>query len=404
MKFYKKIKVCEVCGNKDLYSVLNLGDHPLCDDLIKVGDDSSCQEYPIKILFCNVCKTAHQEYQVEKIKLFPENYHYRSRMTVDVLDGMSKLVNSIEDHIGNISGKRVLDIGCNDGSLLGFFKKKGAITIGVEPTGAYIDALNSGHKIYNNYFDLDLANKISKEFSDIDIITFTNVFAHIENLPGLISALSILMGKNTKLVIENHYLGSVLSGNQFDTFYHEHPRTYSLNSFKSIASSLKGSIEKVEFTSRYGGNIQIIIGADDDFRMDQSVDNFLQSEEFFLEKFKKLESFISDWKISKRNEIIDLFEKFGPIHAKAFPGRAAILIKLLKLDVNHIEAVYEKPESPKIGHYIPGTRIPIKSDNDLIGLDKNPRVVVNLAWHISSEVRAYLNNILSDKVEIIDIV
>ena len=37
------------------------------------------------------------------------------------------------------------------------------------------------------------------------------------------------------LVIENHYLGAVLATNQFDTFYHEHPRTYSLTSFVHIA-------------------------------------------------------------------------------------------------------------------------------------------------------------------------
>ena len=44
---------------------------------------------------------------------------------------------------------------------------------------------------------------------NIDIITFTNVFVHIENLKNLIKNLKII-SKNTLVVIENHYLGSVL--------------------------------------------------------------------------------------------------------------------------------------------------------------------------------------------------
>ena len=36
-------KICEVCGNKSLKSVLDLGQNPLCDDLIKIGNiKNSC--------------------------------------------------------------------------------------------------------------------------------------------------------------------------------------------------------------------------------------------------------------------------------------------------------------------------------------------------------------------------
>ena len=48
------------------------------------------------------------------------------------------------------------------------------------------------------------------------LITFTNVFAHIEDLNGLLNSVKTLMSKDTLLVIENHYLGGVLEKNQFD--------------------------------------------------------------------------------------------------------------------------------------------------------------------------------------------
>ena len=43
----------------------------------------------------------------------------------------------------------------------------------------------------------------------------------------------------------------------------------------------------------------------------------------------------------------------GPLVGKAFPGRAAILVKLLDFDQPLLQAVYEKPGSMKIGHSIP---------------------------------------------------
>ena len=52
-----EINNCEVCGNHKLIPVLDLGLHPMCDDLIKVGDDRVCHEYPIKILFCVLSDT-----------------------------------------------------------------------------------------------------------------------------------------------------------------------------------------------------------------------------------------------------------------------------------------------------------------------------------------------------------
>ena len=53
---------------------------------------------------------------------------------------MKGLVESCVGRFGSMQGKKVLDIGCNDGSLLDFFREQGAITIGLEPTGACADA------------------------------------------------------------------------------------------------------------------------------------------------------------------------------------------------------------------------------------------------------------------------
>jgi len=95
------------------------------------------------------------------------------------------------------------------------------------------------------------------------------------------------------------------------------------------------------------------------------------------------------WKINTRKIIDDYVIKNGKLRAKAFPGRAAILIKLLNLNENQISAVYEIKGSIKTGNYVPGTRIPILPEADLYKMSLD-EPILNLAWHIPKEVRENL--------------
>jgi hypothetical protein len=362
----------------------------MCDDLVSVGDERVCNEYPIEILFCRKCGTAHQRFQVPKVDLFPSSYHYRSRFTADVLNGMDGLVNSCISRFGDLVGKKVLDIGCNDGSLLDLFRVKGAVTIGLEPTAACLDAKQKSHITYNDFLSPAVADIIVRDNGKPDFITFTNVFAHIENLGEVLDSLKRLMSRDTTIVIENHYLGSVLDGNQFDTFYHEHPRTYSLNSFMHMARSLERDLLGVEFPSRYGGNIRIFIGDGSGSDGSGDFEALLSREAGYFDKFHSMQQNIEKWKCTKLDLLMAQFRQHGKLRAKAFPGRAAILVKMLDLNADLISAVYEKPGSLKIGNYLPGTRIPILSDDDLFALPDQDAPLLNLAWHIPKEIRSYL--------------
>ena len=388
------ITSCEVCGRSKLKDVLNLGLNALCDDLIKIGEQIHSKEYPIEIVFCDFCNTAHQKYQVPKETLFHEEYHYRSRVTSDVVLGMKSLVDSYIKTNGSLSGLKVLDVGCNDGSLLNLFKEKGAKTYGVEPTGAAKEAMNN-HTIIQDFFDDKTAEVLFTKYKYFDIITFSNVFAHIDNLDSLISNTCKLMSDNTTLIIENHYLGSILEKGQFDTFYHEHPRSYSLNSFKEIARKMNANIFKYEFPSRYGGNIRVFISR-------EKKSNGLFYEDIdYLNLFAQMNIDMKKWIRLKRIELEKYFLKYGKLPAKAFPGRAVILIKLLGLTEEHISAVYEIKGSMKTGFYVPSTRIPILPESELYQ-QKDQKPIINLAWHISKAVRENLkrNNYFAEVIDI----
>jgi hypothetical protein len=206
----------------------------------------------------------------------------------------------------------------------------------------------------------------------------------------VLGALALLAAPATVIVIENHYLGSIIEAIQFDTFYHEHPRSYSGTSFSHIAKSLGMRVARVEFPRRYGGNIRVFLHAGTAGAADKNQGSLHKREQGYGAALTRLSAGIAQWRVNKRAKLDDVIARYGRLSAKAFPGRAAIPIKLLGLDDAQIEAVYEKPGSGKIGHYVPGTRIPIRSDDDFRPGDSDGRPLLNLAWHIKDEIHSYM--------------
>ena len=65
-------------------------------------------------------------------------------------------------------------------------------------------------------------------------------------------------------------------------------------------------------------------------------------------------------------------------------ARATTIINYCGLDVEDIECVCEVAGSDKIGHYIPGTRIPIVDEAELFA--SQPARAVLFSWHLADHI------------------
>lgn len=394
-----EINRCQVCGNKKLFKFLDLGYQPLADDLLSIQSQrKELIYYPLAISLCEKCSLLQNNYIVGDKKLYPKNYHYVPGITKDVVKSFESMSGFIIKKYNLGVKDLIVDIGCNDGSLLNEFKKKKFTNLlGIEPTDTVKLAKKKKIRIIQDFFNTDSALLAKKKYGNAKIITTTNVFAHTNNLYTFITAAKKLILKDGVFIIENHYLLDVMKKYQFDTFYHEHLRTYSLKSLIKLLGYYGFSILDAYTSDRYGGNIQAHFTLKK-VRMSNNVKKILQ-----LEKKSNLNN--RNIYINFKNKIEsnrDKLQKFliknkkKIIVAKAFPARASILMHYFSFLKDYVQYIAEQKTSLKLNNFAPGTNIKIISSE--IMKKKKPDIVIVLAWHLFDAIYNKWKKVLGKKV------
>ena len=109
--------------------------------------------------------------------------------------------------------KKILDIACNDGSQLDYFKELGWDTYGIDPaTNICPIALNKGHKVICDFFNMNSVKMLDK----MDIILAQNVFAHTEYIDEFLKACKYIMHEKSSLFIQTSQKDMFING-EFDT-------------------------------------------------------------------------------------------------------------------------------------------------------------------------------------------
>ena len=99
---------------------------------------------------------------------------------------------------------RVVDVGCNDGALLGLLREHGyGGLIGIEPNAvAAAVARSSGHMVYVDFFDRLAAARITSEQGRFDTAFVRHVAEHVVDLKDFFLALRELIVEDGQLILE----------------------------------------------------------------------------------------------------------------------------------------------------------------------------------------------------------
>ncbi len=380
------VTTCQSCGNEKLESILFLGYLPPVNKLLPIGSIPHEQpSYPAELLYCSRCYLAQLSLIVDPKILFPPEYPYTSGTTKVLRDNFADLYQESSHLLKLKKDDLIIDIGSNDGTLLGNFKNHQVLGITPEDIGKI--AIKNGIPTILSYFGKQAAESAVKKYGKAKIITSTNAFAHMENVHEIIDLIKKLLVKDGVFISESHYLLSLLQTTQYDAIYHEHLRYYSLTSLANLLKMHGFEVFYAKQIQPHGGSIRVYAAKKGQYKVLPSVKKMLEMEKDKVKNKKRFKQFKDDVVFSKIRLYDLLFnsvKKRQKIYGISAPSRASTLINYLGLDEDIISCVVEIKGSHKIGNYIPGTLIPILDEDKLF--KDQPEYALLLSWHIADEL------------------
>ncbi len=384
-KYSKIITKCQFSKKKDLQTVLSLGFLPGVNQMQKVNSNNNFEYFfPTNLMYSPSSKLFQIDNIVDKRILFPKTYPYTSSTTKILRDNFENLFLETKKKFGLNKNDLVVDIGSNDGNLLKKFKN--CKVLGITPEKIGYKAIKDGIPTIIDYFNKKSVSKINRKYGKAKIITATNVFAHIDNIDDLMKNILKLLKPDGIFISESHYFLSLVRTLQYDTIYHEHLRYYTVNSLKNIFKKYGMKIIKVKKINTHGGSIRVHAVKSKKYVIDKSVKKALLEENKFLSN-KNIKLFcdkVFKSKVDLLNKLEKIKKKNNTIFAVGAPSRATTLVNYVGLTKGVINCICEIKGSHKINHYLPGTRIPIVSEEEIFR--KKPEYLLLLSWHISKEL------------------
>ena len=386
---------CQICGNPDLKLVVDLGTQPLSDKLKPIGGDFVEEHsYPLVQKWCSNCSLNQLSYICPAPIMFGDDYSYKTGVTQELVTYQAQMAAELVEDLELVQSDLVCDLGSNDGTLLKGFMKAGVKVIGIEPTDIADLANQDGVKTLRLPFGEEAAKAVLASEGKVSLATATNVFAHVQKLGDFIRGLDIVLKDDGWFCFENHYLGEILNTTQYDTIYHEHLRSLSISAVVNLFSQYGFSVVKVKQTSRYGGNIRVLVRKGEHEPVDDSIEEFLKKEKaqgFFDQKqydlfrHKTVKS-----KIDLLKKLIDLNEQGKTVVGYSLPARAMTLINYVGIDHDLMPYVVEQKSSLKLNKFVPGTHIPVFS-NECLEENKHDYLLI-FAWHLKDEIIEHLRS------------
>ena len=387
------VQHCQICGYGALQTVIDLGHQPLCDSLPNAAELSEPEtSYPLQQLWCPKCTLSQLSYVVTGETVYHLNYPYRSGVTEELAAYQDDFAEAAIGRLALKPGDLVVDIGSNDGTLLSGFKRRGMRVVGVEPTNIAEIAVANGIETVQAFFDVEVAITLRASHGRPKLITATNVFAHMASLGSFIRGIEQLLASDGVFVLENHYLADVIRGNQFDTIYHEHLRTYSLRSLVTLFDFYDFTLVDASRASRYGGNIRAYVAKGRDRPIKPSVRTILEEEEAYglgdPNLYRSFRERAEHAKLELLALAVNCRVKGLGFVGNSCPGRCSTLLNYCGIDRMLMPYICEQPTSLKLGLHLPGMHIPIVNNQRLI--DDQPDFVVLLAWHYAQPIAEQL--------------
>lgn len=256
---------CRICGSKALTPVVSLGAQLLSGAFAKPDGAPPVQRpVPLDLVRCDpalderACGLVQMRHSVPP-KVLYASYWYRSGVNQTMRDNLAGIAQMAEQIAGLKAGDLVLDIGCNDGTLLKSYRTEGIKRLGIDPSDVVAHARAAGLEVVNDFFSAAALRSVYPEQKP-KVITSIAMFYDLENPHLFVGNIKESLHEEGIWVLELSYLPTMLEMNSFDTICHEHLEYYSLAPMERLFAEHDLEVADVTLNNINGGSFRIAVG------------------------------------------------------------------------------------------------------------------------------------------------
>lgn len=378
---------CRICKNEDLEVVLDLGEiYP--SGFLKPDEKlSEDMKAPLVLCRCKGCGVVQLKHSREPDSMYRQ-YWYTSSLNKSMVSSLQDLVNDIETRVNIEDNDIVVDIGCNDGTMLSLYSNKTIKRVGYDPSKNLEEqAKRQCTWFVNDYFSAEAypyaLNVVGQKAK---VITAIAMFYDLEDPIKFCKDVVSILDEKGIFVIQFTDLASMIRETAFDNICHEHLEYYRLEDIANIYAEVGLRIIDVSYNDVNGGSIRVTATHRDndlftpDYVIQTLVDEFNYLKGHPLSVFKQQVETIQ----FKVNEFLKWAKDHG--HVVYLMGASTKGNTLLQLcGVNHDLVPYAaEVNKEKFGLRTAGTDIEIISEEE--ALIKHPTHFLVPVWHFKQNL------------------
>ena len=246
---YRRTHFCRLCARITLTPAVSLGNQYVVD----FPQDSWAQTYqaPLHLAMCGYCGLLQLQHTVDRDLMYRQ-YYYRSSTSRTMRAALHDIVDAAVKVV--LKPERVLDIGANDGCLLGYYNQD-VFKVAVEPS-QLCNEIESASTVVHDYFGYNTV----KQWAPYDVVTSIACFYDVERPLDFMADVADVLDRDGVWINQMNYAPDMLDNNSYDMISHEHLTYWTTPTFADGLSRVGLEIFQTEHLPLNGGTMRYYIG------------------------------------------------------------------------------------------------------------------------------------------------
>jgi hypothetical protein len=386
-------KHCRLCNSLSLFKLVDLPKTTIAD-YFSNSPVEEVNKYPIDIYYCNDCAHVQLVDVIDSKILFHDKFTYMPSKNEKLLNHFNDYIKYAKKYLKSPGGITI-DIGSNDGLFLSLVKEKtNNIVLGIDPAELPANhAIKNGINTWVEFFSCDTVLKIKDQYGCVDWVSANNVFAHNDNLIGMLSNIKSIMSDDGIFTFEISYLLDIVQKGLIGTVFHEHLSYHSITSLIPFLNSVGMQLIDAVRVDSQGGALIGIVKKGIKNNISNNIGYLLQ-----LEKKNNLDTQVGLLNFrekirSDKEKIINIIENIMPNCRLVGFGASRssnLLVEYYDLG-DKLKCIIDDNQTKK-GKYFPNYNIPIIGQEEIH--EYMPNCVIILAWIHTEKLKYVINRLL----------